>query len=65
MKYIFILQKIDLFAEQISTLKEGDYVIHENHGVGKYLCLESMNIGSRNSYFLIIFKHEDFLNLKM
>jgi transcription-repair coupling factor (superfamily II helicase) len=47
-------KNIDLFAEQISTLKKDDFIIHNDHGVGKYLGLESLNIGGLQSDFLIL-----------
>lgn len=45
---------IDLFAEQMASLKEGDYIVHSQHGVGRYLGLQSLNNGSCLSDFLII-----------
>ena len=47
-------KNIDLFAEQITTLKEGDYVIHKRHGIGKYNGLIQMNFGGSESDFLEI-----------
>ncbi len=44
----------DLFAEQIATLKKNDYVIHSEHGLGKYLGLESMEAGGIKNDFLVI-----------
>jgi transcription-repair coupling factor (superfamily II helicase) len=44
----------DLFAEQISTLKEGDYLIHKTHGVGKYLGMESLTMGEQENDYLVI-----------
>lgn len=45
---------LDLFAEQLATLKIGDYVIHSEYGVGEYLGLESLEIGGEKSDFLIL-----------
>ncbi|MCK6595934.1 MAG: transcription-repair coupling factor, partial [Bacteriovoracaceae bacterium] len=45
---------VDLFAEQLATLKIGDYVIHSEYGVGEYLGLESLEIGGEKSDFLIL-----------
>jgi len=45
---------LDLFAEQLATLKAGDYVIHNEHGVGKYLGLESLDLGPEQSDFLVL-----------
>lgn len=44
----------DLFAEQISTLKVDDYVIHKEHGVGKYLGLQNLTFDNKSSDFLVI-----------
>lgn len=45
---------LDLFAEQIATLKVGDYVIHSDHGVGKYLGLQSLDLKEDQADFLVI-----------
>ena len=45
---------LDLFAEQLASLKPGDYVIHNEHGVGEYLGLESLKIGSDQTDFLVL-----------
>jgi transcription-repair coupling factor (superfamily II helicase) len=47
-------KQLDLFAEQISTLKEGDFVIHSEHGVGVYHGLETLDIGSSVGDFITI-----------
>ena len=47
-------KSIDLFAEQISTLKSGDYIIHSKHGVGQYLGLESINMAGNESDYLVL-----------
>ena len=44
----------DLFAEQLSTLKIGDYLIHKTHGVGKYLGMETIKMGTQENDFIII-----------
>ncbi len=44
----------DLFAEQLSTLKIGDYLIHKVHGVGKYLGMENIKMGNQENDFIII-----------
>jgi transcription-repair coupling factor (superfamily II helicase) len=49
---------LDLFAEQLATLKPGDYVIHSEHGVGEYLGLESLQIGPDKTDFLVL-KYSD------
>ena len=45
---------LDLFAEQLATLKAGDYVIHSEYGVGEYLGLEALNIGGDKTDFLVL-----------
>ena len=47
-------KNIDLFAEQLATLKEGDFVIHNDHGIGIYQGLQSMDFGNNKSDFLVI-----------
>ena len=50
----------DLFAEQIASLKKGDFVIHSKHGVGEYQGLEAMDIGgSKTDYLVITYKDGD------
>jgi transcription-repair coupling factor (superfamily II helicase) len=44
----------DMFAEQLSTLKIGDYLIHKTHGVGKYLGMENIKMGTQENDFIII-----------
>ena len=50
-------KSVDLFAEQLATLKDGDYIIHKDHGVGRYLGLETMTVGGNTSDFLVIEYH--------
>lgn len=45
---------LDLFAEQLATLKSGDFVIHSEYGVGEYLGLESLDIAGDKSDFLVL-----------
>ncbi len=41
-------------------LKPGDYVVHANHGIGKYLGIERLEIaGNSRDYFLIKYSGED------
>lgn len=44
----------DLFAEQISTLKNGDFVIHKQFGVGRYLGMENLSMAGSEDDFLVI-----------
>ena len=43
----------DMFADQLSTLKIGDYLIHKNHGVGKYLGMETISMSGQENDFII------------
>lgn len=53
-------QDIDLFAEQLATLKQGDYVIHSEHGLGEYIGLESLEVGgNKTDYLVILYKGND------
>ena len=47
-------KNIDLFAEQLSTLKKDDYVIHAQYGVGKYLGLKSLFADNQKTDYLIL-----------
>ncbi|MBF0297650.1 MAG: transcription-repair coupling factor [Oligoflexia bacterium] len=47
-------KKLDLFAEQLASLKEKDYIIHNSYGIGEYKGLTSLTVGSQQSDFLII-----------
>lgn len=50
----------DLFAEQLASLKPGDYVIHAKHGVGQYQGLEAMEVGeAKTDYLVLTFKEKD------
>ncbi|MBS4024406.1 MAG: transcription-repair coupling factor [Clostridia bacterium] len=42
--------KISSFVE----LKQGDYVVHENHGIGKYLGIEQLAIGEVVKDYLVV-----------
>ncbi len=50
----------DLFAEQLSTLKAGDFVIHRDYGIARYLGMELVKLGEVTSDFLILeFQQQD------
>lgn len=50
----------DLFAEQLSTLKNGDYIVHKDYGVGIYNGLITMDLNGQSSDFVEIhFKDDD------
>ena len=43
-------------------LSIGDYVVHEGHGIGKYVGIEELSIeGAKKEYFKIAYLGEDFL----
>ncbi|MEN8245245.1 MAG: transcription-repair coupling factor [Thermodesulfobacteriota bacterium] len=45
-------------------LKTDDLVVHEDHGIGQYKCLEKMNIsGVDNDFILIVYRNGDKLYL--
>ncbi len=48
------IQGHDLFAEQMSTLKVGDFVIHQDHGIGIYRGMENLKLGNEETDFLLI-----------
>src|SRR5699024_8146275 len=44
-------------AERIKSyqeLKVGDYVVHTNHGIGKYLGIETLEVGNKNKDYMLI-----------
>ncbi|MFW6280330.1 MAG: transcription-repair coupling factor [Halanaerobium sp.] len=44
----------------IDDLKSGDYVVHENHGIGKYLGVKTLEIqGQHKDYLVLKYKGED------
>lgn len=45
---------IDLFAEHLSTLKEGDYIVHQIYGVGKFVEMQNMTVADQNSDFIVL-----------
>ena len=56
----YIKPNIDLFAEQLSSLTPGDYVIHSIHGIGKYLGLEPMEFGgNKTDYLTLLYAEND------
>lgn len=43
-------------------LNPGDYVVHENHGIGKYLGMEQLIVeNTKRDYLKISYKNDDFL----
>src|SRR5699024_1372218 len=44
-------------AERIKNyqeLKVGDYVVHRNHGIGKYIGIETLTVGGLHKHYLLI-----------
>ena len=50
-------------AERLKSyneLKTGDYVVHENHGIGKYIGMETLEVdGVHQDYLTIIYQNDD------
>ena len=44
----------DVFAEQIASLKLGDYVIHKTYGVARYIGVETIVLGSNTNDFIVL-----------
>lgn len=45
-----------------TTLSPGDYVVHQNHGIGQYLGIEQLNVeGVRKDYLKLNYKNSDTL----
>jgi len=42
------------FLKSFGELKEGNFVVHRDHGIGKYLGLENLSVGKIESDFLLI-----------
>lgn len=50
----------DLFADQLATLNIGDHIIHKDHGIGKYLGIETLELnGSISDYIVLLYQDED------
>ena len=51
-------QKIQSFAD----MRPGDYVVHENHGIGKFVAIEQVEVqGEKKDYIKIKYAGEDIL----
>jgi transcription-repair coupling factor (superfamily II helicase) len=44
----------DLFADQLSTLAIGDFLVHKDHGIGLYQGLETLELSGQSSDFVVI-----------
>lgn len=49
-----IRQTADEFLRQFSDLNDGDYVIHEDHGVARYRGLQKLSLNAVTSEFLVL-----------
>tara|TARA_B100001971_G_scaffold213155_1_gene245606 strand:+ start:200227 stop:203649 length:3423 start_codon:yes stop_codon:yes gene_type:complete len=44
----------DVFADQLASLEEGDYVIHKSLGIGQYKGVETIEIGNQKGDFVVL-----------
>ncbi|PRX26498.1 transcription-repair coupling factor [Orenia metallireducens] len=43
-----------------TDLKQGDYVVHENHGIGKYLGINTLTVqGKSKDYLVLLYANDD------
>ena len=49
----------DIFAEQMASLKKGDYIIHAKHGLGQFLGLESFDFNRTTPTDFIAILYQD------
>lgn len=48
--------------ESFSDMREGDFVVHENHGIGKFIGIEQLNVqGEKKDYIKIKYAGNDML----
>ena len=48
--------------EHFTDLNEGDYIVHQNYGIGQYIGIEQLSVdGIRKDYLKIRYQGEDFL----
>lgn len=47
------------FLSDFRDLKIGDYVVHVDHGIGRFGGLESLDLGGRSAEFMLLFYAED------
>lgn len=50
--------KKDVFADQLASLRANDYVIHKEHGVGKYLGIETISLGAQTADYIALEYHD-------
>ena len=57
-----VKRKDGSLIKSFTDLNVGDYVVHEGHGIGKYIGMEELKIeGATKEYFKISYLGEDFL----
>ena len=44
----------DVFAEQLASLRPGDHVIHKEHGTGRYMGMEAIELGGQTGDFIAL-----------
>ncbi len=52
-------QNIDFFAEQLSSLKAGDFIVHKNFGVGKFVQVTNLQNNNGSDFIEIEYKDKD------
>lgn len=51
--------KTAAFLSDFRDLKPGDFVVHIDHGVGRFGGLQTLDLGTRSSEFMLLFYQED------
>jgi transcription-repair coupling factor (superfamily II helicase) len=51
--------KTAAFLSDFRDLKAGDFVVHIDHGIGRFGGLQSLDLGTRSSEFMLLFYAED------
>tara|TARA_Y100000780_G_scaffold232593_1_gene268162 strand:- start:17925 stop:21395 length:3471 start_codon:yes stop_codon:yes gene_type:complete len=49
----------DVFADQLASLNVGDFVVHKAHGIGKYLGMETIELGTQKGDFIVLEYHDN------
>ncbi|HLN97080.1 MAG TPA: transcription-repair coupling factor [Pyrinomonadaceae bacterium] len=47
------------FLSDFRDLKPGDFVVHIDHGIGRFAGLQTLDLGTRSSEFMLLFYAED------
>ena len=51
--------KTAAFLSDFRDLKAGDFVVHIDHGIGRFAGLQTLDLGTRSSEFMLLFYAED------